>query len=331
MLRNIFSFAVNRSPLFKALCCSIFLFSTFSPAPALTPTQPVSALDYKISVLKVEIPFDYAMHQIIIHASTPGVPKLNLLLDTGSDYCILDSALKLDGFDDKPILVNMLQGKKRMMKFFLNSLKLGEGEKSVSVANLPILRNDFRKVGEKLKRRIDGVLGLSFLAGYVLEIDYARKTLRFSLPESNLTLEKGDDINSFLFELMQLRPKQPFSSLTLNGTLPQNRTHPFIVDTGFGGMACFTHKAAEESGLLQEDTGRSPTGTTNSEGVNRCESIIASKLLLGVIDLSGEKVLVDSPTPNDGERPGMIGNLFLENYLVIFDYKHKLLRMESRK
>ena len=326
MLHPLFQLARSCFSPAKALFCAFAMIVCSGPGFA----QPGGALDYKISGDKIVIPFEYTMHQIVLQASAPGAPKMSLLLDTGSEYCVLDSDLKLEGSDDKQIGVNIHQGKKKMMKFSLNSLKLGEGMENVSVSNLPVLRNDYSRVSAKLKRRIDGVLGLSFLSGYVLEIDYPGRKLRFSLPE-NEAMEPSRIRNAHCFRLMLLNPRQPFSILTLDGTFPQNRMHPLIIDTGFGGVACFTHKVAKESGLLQEDTVRTPAGSTDSEGANRCEAIIASKLLLGSIDLSGETVLIDPPLSASVEHPGMIGNRFLENYLVIYDYKNKSLTMQSTK
>ena len=305
------------------------LFLSSSPSHA-KPNESL-APTYKASNSAVEMSFEYVRNLIVVNASSPNNPDLSLILDTGSNYCILDSHLSLSGKTESEVSVNTSLSQTRMTRFQLDNLVLKGGSDEISASSLPVLRTDLGKVKSLMNRRIDGILGLSFLAGYIFEIDYQEKKIRFWTADNSLFATKKDDRDTrFRFNLNEERPGLRYPILTMDGMLQGVFAYPFVVDTGFGGNLSVTSFIANKSGLLKTGTPQESSTTHTVTGGNACSRVSASNLKLGGMKLEKQTVQVDFCDEKIGARPGLIGNLLLQNYVVTFDYSHRQLLLREK-
>ena len=307
--------------------CFILMASPGSHAiPLENPTN-----SYKSSPSGVKMSFEYVHNLIILNASTADNPSLNLILDTGSNYCILDRSLALSGTAEREMSVNTSHEQAKMMKFQLDSLVLKGEIGEISASSLPVLRADLRKVSECLKRPVHGILGLSFLAGYVVEIDYQEKRIQFwPVDMGSAARKKVEKENSLIFNLSEERAGLKFPVLMVSGTLPGNYDCPFVVDTGFGGNLSVTSKTANRSGLIQSGTAQQNLTSNTVSGKHLSSRIDARSLTLGGVNFEKQSVQVDYCTGRFENRPGLIGNLLLQNYIVTFDYARRQLLLETK-
>ena len=326
---------LNRS----SFCKFISVLLTMSPgcllmmAPSGSHANPLenASAFYESAHSGVEMSFEYVHNLIILNASTADNPSLNLILDTGSNYCILDRSLALSGTAEREMSVNTSHEQAKMMKFQLDSLVLKGEIGEISASSLPVLRADLHQVSECLRRPVHGILGLSFLAGYVVEIDYQEKRIRFWPADvGSATRKKVEKENSLVFNLSEERAGLRYPILMISGTLPGNYDCPFVVDTGFGGNLSVTSKTANRSGLIQSGTAHQNLTSNTVSGKHLSSRIDAPRLKLGGVTFDKQSVQVDYCSGRFENRPGLIGNMLLQNYIVTFDYARRQLLLETK-
>jgi hypothetical protein len=175
--------------------------------------------------------------------------------------------------------------------------------------------------------RIDGILGISFLADFVTETDYQRHTLRLYNPAAYTPPPTGPDRpRAVLLNLTLVDLAQGLPNVAITGALPDGSACSFLLDTGFAGMASVERPAALRSGLLTPHTPSVPAPAYSATHRFTSFQIPASRLTVGGIDLTGKTIQIHDHA--FAGHPGLIGNLFLQNYRVTIDYPRHKLRLE---
>ena len=282
--------------------------------------------EFTMNAPTVDVPFVYTQHQIIIHGEAGGKKELTLLFDTGASVPVFDTSLELEGYNFPDITVQEADGSSNARAVLLGDLSVGQDTQSVRAQNLGVLLTDLTQVSKLVGRRIDGIVGLSFMAGFVVEIDYAKKNLRFMSPRRfTITDRKPDNQSNFLLPLVDSNPKRPTSNLLISGKLLGDYDYDFILDTGFGGYVSVAQAAAQLSGLIKADTVRIPGESFSVSHRFHSDKIRASFLMLGNINLSNRIIQIDTRNGDNYGQNGIIGNRLLQNYRLILDYaRHKL-------
>jgi hypothetical protein len=175
--------------------------------------------------------------------------------------------------------------------------------------------------------RIHGIIGVSFLAGFVTEIDYQRHTLRLYNPATYTPAATGPDRpRAILLNLTLVDLAQGLPNVAITGALPDGSACSFLLDTGFAGIASVERSAALRSGLLTPHTPSVPAPAYSATHRFTSFQIPASRLTVGGIDLTGKTIQIhDQPLAG---HAGLIGNLFPHNYRVTIDYPRHKLRLE---
>lgn len=282
--------------------------------------------EYLLDRDTVEVPFEYKDHQIIVHGQVDDREGLTFLLDTGASSPVFNKTLGLNGTHIKDTLIQEAEGVTPAESVWLSDLKLGVKENSVHVHNIAVLIADLSRMEKILGHRIDGIVGISFLAGYVTEIDYGARLLHFSKePKKSLIGKHADDQRLFLFDLINANPLKLASCVMVNGQLHFKYDYNFLLDTGFGGYLSVAQSAGLEAGLYRPDTPRIPSTNYSVSRIFQSNKIRASYLTLGSINLSNKVISIDYRNNDSYGQTGIVGNRFLQNYRVTLDYpRHKL-------
>ena len=283
--------------------------------------------EYSLDRDSVEIPFEYKDHQIFVTGAIDDHKNLTFLFDTGASSPVIDRALNIHAYHLSDTTIQEAEGITAAESVWVSDLSLGANGERARVHDMAVLVTDLSQISKVLGRKVDGIMGIPFCAGFVVEIDYAKHVLRF-YNTRNYTLagRVGDDQRTFVFDVTPINAARKASSVLLSGQLHSSYPYSFLLDTGYGGYLSVAHAAAQESGLIREDT---PRVASTSYGVSRSfrtEKIRAPFLMLGSINLSGRVVGVDYRNNDVSGQTGIIGNRLLQNYKVTLDYpRHKLL------
>jgi hypothetical protein len=157
--------------------------------------------------------------------------------------------------------------------------------------------------------RFDGILGYPFFASALVEMDFARKVLRFGPPgsfaPSGARVEL--DVDRELAE----------ATFRLDGRLDA----PFIVDTGNGGeMFLYRPFVAAHPGIVPPST--AATWNYGLGGANAAYRTSLDELQLGGVQLyhrSVDVVLADQGAFADRIDAGNVGLGVLRNFVATFD------------
>ena len=302
----------------------LFLMSLATSALA----QAKFVTEYRLDRDVLEIPFEYKDHQILVQGGVDKKSDLTFLFDTGASSPVLDSSLGVTGYHLADTEVQQAEGLLQVESVWVDSLRVTSKEGGAEVSNISVLLTDLSQISKVLGKKIDGILGITFMAGYITEIDYAHQKLRFYPKKTNLLVQRTpDNQRTFLFNLLFVNPLNP-ACLALYGQLHTKYDYDFLLDTGFGGYVSVSKLAAEESGILKPETPR--ISSTNYSVTNRfkTDKFRVPFLMLGEINLSGRIVQADIRNKNAYGQRGIVGNRFLQNYHVILDYARRKLWLE---
>jgi predicted aspartyl protease len=277
----------------------------------------------------VEIPFEYQEHQIVLKVQSGGHKDLTFLFDSGASAPVIDKELQLPTSHLGDASIQEAEGMTAAEAVWVDELKLGPDNSAVMVDNIPSLVTDLSQLSRLLGRHIDGIIGISFMYGFVVEIDYDRHILKFHSPRDfNLEQRKPDNERTFLFDLTPSNPHRPISTVLVHGLLHPKYEYDMLLDTGFGGYVGIDHLAAEEAGMIHADTPRVSTTSYSVSHRFTSDKIKAPFLMLGEINLSGKIVSIDHRNKEVISQTGIVGNRFLQNYHLTLDYQHKKLFLE---
>ena len=285
--------------------------------------------EYRLDRETIEVPFEYVSHQILVKAQINDRKNLTFLFDTGATTMTLDKALGITGSHLADTQFREAEGITKAEAIAINEVALGAAGSQATVHNCAALLTDLSQMSQALERHIDGILGVNIMAGFVVEIDYAKKTLKFYNERTHtIALNKPDNARTFLFDLRPVNPKAPLSVMMLTGRIHAGYDYDFLLDTGFGGFASIAHTAAEESGLLRPDTPRIASMAYSLSRRYKTSKIHADYLWLGSLDLTGRAVQIDYRNNDAYGQFGILGNRIWQNFRLTVDLQRRKLWLE---
>ncbi|HJQ36788.1 MAG TPA: hypothetical protein VKB93_06600 [Thermoanaerobaculia bacterium] len=247
----------------------------------------------------LEIPFRYTPGQIEVQVSLNGRPPIWCVVDSGSDFSILDqetaAALKVDGKRVTWTIGPLTMRNQSMRLWALDNFR-------------------------RQKREIRGLIGHELFDRYVVTIDFQKRVLilhepaEFRAPPKALRLPI-----TFDGHLPVVSAKLKFGEKTLTPRL--------MVDTGASTAVVLRHPYATENHLV----GESKMSDTLALGVTPFVKLAATELIFGGRTFPNPKVeAYGSPRGAGGARTtdGVLGNSALQNFRVTFDYSRKRILLE---
>jgi len=273
----------------------------------------------------IEIPFEFHKNEIILQVRVNGKGSFNMMLDTGTDPSAVDLTTARElGLKLHPVGNEITGGGKDANLGYYTKLPLVEVG-GFTVKNVDALAVDLSKISERLGKPLNGVLGHSVLNGRIVQIDYAKRVVRFHArsPFSNATTQ----VNTSKRTVMAFRYNDNvlIDDVSVNGKKLVGN-----LDTGSSGSFNLTPAAVSYLGL-EEEVSRAPVSSdVGYKGVSQNRQGKVSNVTIGAISIDEPTVIFfGKGTGRDKKRWGInIGNVFLKDFVVTIDYRKKLITLE---
>jgi predicted aspartyl protease len=284
---------------------------------------------YRIDHDMIEIPFEYHQHQMFVKVQVNEKQTLTLVVDTGATTLVLGRGSGVKGRPAGKADFKEAEGTNSGEGIYLDSLFLGNEKGMVRVTNITAVLTDTSQLSRVLGKKIDGLLGIAALAGYIVEFDYQEKKLRF-YPRGafSIATREPDNKKTFLLDMVNMNPLSVVSVQMVKGRLHDKYDYDFLFDTGFGGYASVAASAAVESGIMTDKTPRVESSAYSLSRKFSTYRLKASYLKLGELDLAGRTIQVDNRNNGEYGLFGIVGNRLLQNYKVTMDYLRKKIWLE---
>lgn len=275
-----------------------------------------------------QVPFAFDRTSVIIQVKLNGKGPYNMVLDTGSDVATIDIATAKElGLNLKSTGQPATGGGSEKKQVFLTQVPQVEIG-SLASKDIYAVAVDLSQSSQKLGKPLHGVLGYGVLKNRVVQFDYPKRMIRFY--SSSLYPKADQNFNN------ERRVMLPFrlgdDSPIIDDVYVNGKKIKAVIDTGGGGTYfALMPEAISSLGLEEEMSQAEPDG--RGVGVN---GIITSRK--GKIKtLKVGTITVDSPTvifyPKDVGKDkrkfgGAIGNVFLQDFVVTFDYLNRTVVLE---
>lgn len=280
----------------------------------------------------VRIPFQYINGFIVIDLLFQNILPLKFIVDTGAEFSILTRRevsdllripygreYRLLGADLRtPVSARLIRG----IDLMLNELPLREKD-------LLVLQEDYFRLDLGTGSPVHGILGADILNQFVVKIDYRRKQLTFT-DHKHFRLPEG-----YLPVTVSMRRNKPFIQADYRATLntPVTRLN-LLFDTGASLTALF-HAGSHES------IPSLPISQEAIMGIGLGGFILGTKGKTHSLGL-GPYIVKDIPTsfqdvsalPDSSllqGRQGILGNLLMQRFTVILNYRDSLLYLKPEK
>jgi predicted aspartyl protease len=275
-----------------------------------------------------EVPFVFDHTSVIIQVKINGKGPFNMVLDTGSDVSTIDLATAKDlGLNLKPTGQQATGGGSEKPQIFLTQIPQVEIG-GLASKNIVAVAVDLSKSSRALGKPLHGVLGYSVLKNRIVQFDYPKRAIRFysSSPYPGVDPTASSDRRVVLpFRLGDDSPI--IDDVYVNG-----KKIKAVIDTGGGGTYfALMPEAISSLGLEQEMSQAEP----DSRGVGVNGLITSRKGKIKTLRVGA--INVDSPTvifypkgvgKDNRKYGGAIGNAFLQDFVVTFDYLNKTVVLE---
>jgi predicted aspartyl protease len=272
----------------------------------------------------VEVPFEFLANQIIVPVKIAGKGPFNVLLDTDTDPSALDAATARE--------LGLAVGSK-------GSIASGGGTETTTVfpVRLPSLEVggvlardllaatiDLTKLGERIGKPIQGVLGYSFLKDRIVQIDYPNQKLRFFNESPYPRIQLGPNtvnIVSFPFRFED-------GEVIIDSVFVNNEKMRATLDTGSSISFALTPEAVATLGL--EEQGRDGDENVGYNGAYKSKVGTLKSVRLGKLSLeSAPATFWLAGTGHDNKRFQVnIGNGFFKDFIMTFDFHNKIVVFE---
>jgi len=183
---------------------------------------------------------------------------------------------------------------------------------------------DLSTVSTQLGKKIDGVLGYSFLKNRIVQIDYPAKVVRFfDKPPYSGSPPSSHNITVLSFHYNDY--------VMIDGVSVNGQVFTATLDTGSSGNFHLTPEAVSKLGLDEEAAKGPISGSVGYNGNAQHHSGTVNNILIGDISVDKPNVTFFTKGTGHDKKPwGLnIGNVFLKGYVVTVDYRAKKITLEK--
>ena len=316
---------------FVFLSSLILIFSIYPPALAgqTVKTFPKRRESSKFGASSdktaLKVPFDLYGNNILVQIRINNAPPLWFVFDSGASINVINerTARKL-GLESKGSSTLDANGGTVNGSLVENTTINLSGVKASGqrIAAVPL-----DALAAYSGRDVQGILGNNFIRNFVVEIDYAKRTLTFHNPQNFNLAREPDAIE------LENHNGTPFIKAELSIDGKETITDSFEVDTGSSGIFSINQPFAEKHRILKivpqantaQGVGGAGVGGDTSYIDARIESIRLGKYTLNnpVISVSQDTVGFGA-----GAEAGFIGTDLLRRFTVVLDYQSQRMLLE---
>jgi predicted aspartyl protease len=274
----------------------------------------------------IEAPFEFYRNSVIIQVKVNGKGPYNMLLDTGTSPSAIDLATAKEiGLKIKPVDVGGKgTGSDKIVSYqtVLPEIQIG----ALRAKNIAALAGEsLTGVSQRLGKSLQGVLGYSLLKNRIVQFDYPKRVIRFY---SAAPFSKGSpqSANRIILPFRLIDDTPLIEEVYVNG-----KKIKATLDTGSNGTLRLTATATKALGLEEAAQKAAPLSATGYAGQARYRKGRLKTLAVGALAVDAPEVTFIMEQDEDDERApeGNLGNIFMSNFSVTFDYHKKLVMFEK--
>ena len=275
-----------------------------------------------------EVPFAFDHTSVVIQVKVNGKGPFNMVLDTGSDVATIDLATAKDlGLNLKSTGGQVTGGGSEKSQAFLTQVPQVEIG-GLASKNMVAVAVDLSRSSQVLGKPLHGVLGYGVLKNRVVQFDYPRRVIRFYSSSPYPKIEPTFNNERRVALPFRLGDDSPIiDDVYVNG-----KKIKAVIDTGGGGTYfALMPETISSLGLDQEMSQAEP----DSRGAGLNGVITSRKGKIKTLKVAS--INIDSPTiifypkgvgKDNRKYGGAIGNVFLQDFIVTFDYLNKTVVLE---
>jgi hypothetical protein len=280
----------------------------------------------ELNAAPLAIPFDFSHSEIGLDVTVHGAP-LYMILDTGVDPSVIDTAragalgLKVDRNASGEASG---EGNAKTATVFPATID-GLVIAGRAFASVDALAADMSTLSAHYGRRLDGVLGYSFLSGKTVLIDYATRTLTI--------LDRPGDATHIVTACRAHWTTQLASFK--DDTIPAIRAFRFgasagaiSLDTGSNGGITLYQKALDVPGLRSALREKGITNSVGARGASTSKTYVLNVPVgFGPFALPAGQIVSLRNAPGTDERVANIGNKLFAgmNLKMLLDYRARMM------
>ena len=319
----------------------LFFFAFLSLCSSTTFSQVVG-IDMLGKKQKVTVPFEYEQGFIIVKLWLQGVIPLRMILDTGAQNTIL--------FDKEiaEILGIKFERKISIIGSDLDSVLEASISRRVMTEltgchpvrrDLIVLEDNDLLLDVKLGTEVNGIIGGGYFPNLVMEIDYKKKRVIFTHPNSftppkisSRNKSKNSIHNRYHKYPLNVKNQKPYIKAEVSVSRDHRSILNLLLDTG-ASLPFLVHANTDTTIQLPDKMmiGKVGYGLTGEILGFRGKSnhltmgdIAFNNIVTSFQDLEDEQLI-------NVERNGIIGNILLERFKVILDYTRQDLYLKPVK
>jgi hypothetical protein len=277
----------------------------------------------------LRLPFESYHGLIFLTARVNGSEPLSFIFDTGASLTVINearaAALGLTLRDNRRITGG--DGGEGTMNFaFAKGVAIDLGDARFAPDQVGV--TSFALVEKFLGHPMDGVLGVDFISRYVVEIDYAGKTLTLYEPKA-YRAGRADATG----ETLPLRMINGYPCVSARLKLPGREALDLVfgIDTGDGGSMGLNSPLVTRRKLIESMPKVVPGFAAGVSGESPVVAGRAESLTLGRVVILNPTVGFSQATKGAlswADFDGFLGSEIWRRFRVTFDYSRKEMRLE---
>jgi predicted aspartyl protease len=268
----------------------------------------------------VEVPFEFIKNEPVVRVTINGRGPLNMMMDTGTDPSAIDLATATSIGLNRSSKGQAASGsgteKNLAYECKFATVEIG----GLTATNVAAAAIDISKVSERMGVKIDGVLGYSLFRKRIVQFDYPARVLRFyevmpAAKDANAVVMKFRYENNVLIDNVKINDIPVVANL----------------DTGASSAFTISPKGIERLGLAEAAANGTVKLSVGYNGRSESREGTVRSIQIGSISVESPTVLFGSKGNGHDNSPWSIniGNPFLKDYIVTFDYQTKTVRFEK--
>jgi len=262
-----------------------------------------------------EIPFNYIDGYMFIDILQNN-KSYNFIFDTGAEATVIDKSIMNEfkfKHSEKSTISGPVVTNQSIQTIVLKNITISE----IEFVNIGAVAVDLKFPKKRFCNKVHGIIGTTLIKKANWQIDYQNKKIRFTNKLSKLNLTGNE--HKIKMDLNEKGWGTETVELNIDGY-----SSSFNVDTGNGRSKIVAHPDKFKK-LLKKNK-----GTSVKYGVSKSDTdyrIITKKISIGGITLENQTLSLENEV---GNRQ-LLGNRFLENYLVTIDWKNHFLYLNQKR